>query len=471
MNKYFETLSFDEFDNISAKQWKQKIQVDLKGADYNKTMVWNTLEGIDVKPFYTTEDIEKVKIQNSAPPNWKICQKIYVANTKKSNEKARDAIQRGTESIAFVIPTKEISIEKLFGGIDLNKIPVHLQMQFLDSGFIKNLKNYLEDKNAEIHLHIDIIGNLARTGNWFHNLDKDHEVLSDILQYSNTFETILSVDASLYQNAGANNTQQLAYAMAHANEYLNFVNNVISNDPTTAGSEKSVKINFNIAIGANYFFEIAKIRALRLLWNTIASEYGITHDCHIFAQPSERNKTLYDYNVNMLRTTTESMSAILGGTDTICNLPYDNIYHKDNEFAERISRNQLLILKNESYFDKTTNPADGSYYIESITQQLAEKALRIFKQIEVGGGFLKQLKEHTIQRKIKEQATAEQTLYDTEKQILVGTNKYVNEQDKMKSELELYPFVKTDSRKTLIEPILEQRLAEQIEQKRLENEA
>src|SRR5690606_37466381 len=160
--------------------------------------------------------------------------------------------------------------------------------------------------------------------------------------------------------------RQLAYALAQLNEYLN----AFASKPETVN-----KTIFKVATGSNYFFEIAKIRALRLLYASLAKEYAINAECHIVAMPSKRNKTLYDYNVNMLRTTTECMSAVLGGADTICNLPYDALYHKSNEFGERISRNQLLILKHESYFDSVTNASDGSYYIESLTTQLAEKAL------------------------------------------------------------------------------------------------
>jgi methylmalonyl-CoA mutase len=223
-------------------------------------------------------------------------------------------------------------------------------------------------------------------------------------------------------------------------------------------------------VGSNYFFEIAKLRALRLLFSVVAREFGHTLDCHIVASPSKRNKTIYDYNVNMLRTTSECMSAIFGGANTIINLPYDVLYHKTNEFGERISRNQLLILKKESHFDKVDNPADGSYYIESLTQQLAEKAMILFKNIEANGGFLKQLKEGTIKRKIQESADAEQKLFDEGKEVLLGTNKYPNKNDQMKHDLELFPFVKIKPRKTLITPIIEKRLAEQSEQERLSTE-
>jgi methylmalonyl-CoA mutase len=164
------------------------------------------------------------------------------------------------------------------------------------------------------------------------------------------------------------------------------------------------------------------------------------------------------------------MSAILGGADAIANLPYDALYHKDNEFGDRIARNQLLILKNESYFDKVNNPADGSYYIENLTNQLADKALALFKTIEENGGFLKQLNDGTIKRKIQESSEAEQNLFDAGKEILLGTNKYPNKNDRMKNDLELFPFVKIKSRKTLLSPIIEKRLAEKSEQERLESE-
>ena len=252
--------------------------------------------------------------------------------------------------------------------------------------------------------------------------------------------------------------QQLAYTLAQINEYFNKIPAI--NQPIT----------IEVTVGTNYFFEIAKLRALRLLFNTLASAYNHNFDCHIIATPTKRNKTLYDYNVNMLRTTTECMSAILGGADGVANLAYDAIYHKDNEFGDRISRNQLLVLKHESYFDKVNNPADGTYYIESLTEQLAEKALELFKDIEKNGGLISQLIDGTIQRKINESAQKEQELFDSGKEVLLGTNKYPNKNDQMKNDLELYPFVKQNARKTLITPIIEKRLAEKLEQERLAQE-
>ena len=451
---------FNEFDSVSAKQWKQKIQVDLKGADYNNTLIWQSNEGISVKPFYHADDFDQLpKVSNTKATQWKICQSIFVADVNKSNLKAIDAIERGAESIQFIIPNDSISIEDLLKNINATSVPLYFDLLFLNSEYIKNLSSI--PAQTEIHIQTDIIGNLTQSGNWFTNLKEDHLHFETIVKNTNCF----SVDASLYQNAGANMVQQLAYSLAHANEYLNHLDNIISN-------EKKIvfQATFNVSIGTNYFFEIAKLRALRILWETIASEYNINTDCHITATPTKRNKTLYDFNTNMLRTTTECMSAILGGANTVCNLPYDAIYHKNNEFSERIARNQLLVLKHESYFNKVNNPADGSYYIENLTRQLVEKSLELFKDIEQNGGFLKQLKDGIIQRKIKESAIKEQQQFDTGNEVLLGSNKYPNANDKMKNELELYPFVKTNPRKTLIEPIIEKRLTENLEQTRLKTE-
>ena len=457
---------FHEFNGVSAKQWKQKIQFDLKGADYNETLIWKSNEDISVKPFYNSEDFKELpNVSNTQATQWNICQTIFVANVEKSNKKAQKAIVRGAESIKFIVPNPDIPIADLLK--NLVNIPVFFELQFLSEPFINKLHQWqlehsgkIASKN-EINIQIDIIGNLAKTGNWFNNLNDDFSKFKSILKQTKSF----NINTNLYQNAGANMVQQLAYALAHANEYLNNIDKDFNQQ-----TKQDLQITFEISVGSNYFFEIAKLRALRLLWGTLASEYSVNTLCQIFATPKKRNKTIYDYNTNILRTTTECMSAVLGGANTICNLPYDAIYKKTNAFSERIARNQLLILKHESYFNKVNNPADGTYYIETLTNQLAEKALHLFKDIEANGGFLKQLKEGTIQRKIKENATKEQQQFDSGESILLGSNKHPNPNDAMKNELEIYPFVKTHQRKTLIEPIIEKRFAESLEQIRLKKE-
>lgn len=454
---------FKEFEAVSSKAWKQKIQVDLKGADYNDSLIWKTNEDINVKPFYHADEFEILpEVSNSKATQWNISQYIVVTSAEDSNLKAIDAINKGAESIFFKITSKNINAEILFQNIDLSRTSIDVKCSFLSEDYIKNLLSIVNNKTEppKITIHTDIIGNLAKTGNWQKNLNEDHKKFDNIL---NTTQH-LSVDLSLYQNAGATIVQQLAYGIAHVNEYLNHL------EALKNSNLNNITVTFNIAVGSNYFFEIAKTRALRQLWSTLAAEYNLKTECNIIAVPSKRNKTIYDYNVNMLRTTTECMSAVLGGANTICNLPYDALFHKSNEFGERIARNQLLVLKNESYFDKVNNPADGAYYIESLTAQLAEKALELFKNIEANGGFLSQLKAGTIQRKIKESASKEQAEFDAKKLILLGTNKHPNTLDKMKDNIEVSPFLKVEKRKTLIEPIIEKRLAEKLENNRLNQE-
>ena len=453
---------FQEFEAVTAKQWKQKIQFDLKGEDYNEKLVFKSRDGIAVKPFYNTEDISETTKVHS-PKNWEICGKIYVASAEKSNQNALESLKNGAESLWFIIPSEKTNIKTLLQNIPLEKIPVYLGFEFLSDEFIQKINQYLTGKKHKIRLQIDIVGNLARSGNWYQNLNQDHKNLSDIVSDAKDFKSVLSVDATLYQNAGATIPQELAYVLAHANEYLNHFD-------TSKESLSDFEMQFLTASGSNYFFEIAKIQALRLLYASLASEYKLPETCHILAQPTKRDKTLYDYNVNLLRTTGQSMSAILGGANSVYNMPYDSIYHKNNEFGDRIARNQLLVLKYESYFDKVSNAAEGAYYIESMTAQFAEKALEIFKEIEQGGGFLKQLKEGIIQQKISESAKKEQEQFNKGELILIGTNKHKNPEDKMKNNLELYPFLKMNPRKTLISPILEQRLSEKLEQERIEKE-
>ena len=443
---------FEDFEGISAKAWKQKIQADLKGADYNETLLWQTDEGITVKPFYTKEDRTNTEL-NLPKTGFNICQSIFIDDEKIANSLAIDSLQRGANTIEF-IAKNTFDYKLTLKNIDISSTKIYFKFHFLNADFISELSKYTNSKN--ILFNIDIIGNLAKTGNWFTNLKEDYKQLENIVSKNNN---CIAVNASLYQNAGATITQQLAYALAHANEYLNHF-----------GSGIVKKIHFNFSVGSNYFFEIAKLRAFRILWDSLLKEYNTKTEAHIFVQPSLRNKTLYDYNVNMLRTTSECMSAILGGANTISNVSYDVIYHKSNEFGERISRNQLLILQQESALSEAQNFADGAYYIDSLTEQLAEKALEIFKLIEKGGGFLKQLKEGIIQKKIKESADKEQAKFDTGELVLLGTNKIQNSEDKMKNDLELYPFVKIRNQKTLIQPIIQKRLAELLEQERLKDE-
>ncbi len=452
---------FHDFDPVSEKQWKQHIQYHLDGADYNTALVWQSPEGIPVKPFYHP-DTAPTPIEGpiTKASQFKICSTITVNdNPQQANSNALAALKAGADSIKFIIPNTNIATDILLKDINLNTHNVFLQHDFLTESLITSAAQ-IKPQAAPFYT-TDIIGHLAQSGNWYSNLKTDFSNFDALLSTTNCF----SINAGLYQNAGAHMVQQLAYAMCHANEYFNHIE-----QQHTPKYVLPITAIFNIAIGSNYFFEIAKLKALRLLFNSISKAYSNTYNCHIFATPTKRNKTIYDGHLNLVRSTTESMSAILGGADTISNLAYDALWQSPNAFGDRIARNQLLILKSESHFNIVDNPTDGSYYIDSLTAQFAEKALILFKDIEANGGFLKQLKAGTIQRKIKESAHEESSQFASGSKISVGINAYTNPEERVKATLELFPFTKTHKRKTLIAPIIEKRLTQNSEYKRLKKE-
>ncbi|ARN77512.1 methylmalonyl-CoA mutase [Nonlabens spongiae] len=467
---------FEDFEGVSEAQWKQKIQYDLKGADYNDTLISTTPDGIHIKPFYHSESSEAHEIPFTATQtgDWYVSQKIYAYSAETANLKAKNALKRGAEGVVLVIPNPEIDAEVLLKSLPEVGIQIHLE--FFDLEYIENLNKLA----LKAYIHIDPIHRLASTGNWFASREKDLKSLIDYLKISDGYFSNITVNTNVYQQAGATTVQELGYFLAHLNEYLNVLEQAeeitdftttrfdFAQRPNHSDHGKAKRINLDTTTGSDYFMEIAKYRAYRVLTKSLGNEYGIENlECYISASPSMRNKTLLDYNVNMLRTTTECMSAVLGGADTVYNLPYDAFFNKPNEFGERISRNQLLVLKEEAYFNNVGNAAEGSYYIETLTQQLVEKALELFKQLESAGGLISSLHEGSIQRKIKESADREQQALKHGDKVLVGATKYPNADQPLLKEYEILPFVKIEPRKTLIEPIVQKRLMEEKEKEEM----
>ncbi len=451
---------FDDFKPVSEAAFKQQIQFDLKGESYQDALITPTPEGIDIKPFYHRESAPTLDIPARCTAAWYVSQKIFVANAAIANKIAKDALARGSEGVIFIIPHKEIDPAVLLK--DLQQTGIQIHTQFLDLAYCQDIYNI----NPRVHVHIDIIHRLGSDGNWFVNGASDYERYKLFIKSFPGHFAQFTVDTSLYQIAGATATQELAYYAAHLNEYLNKYCDIQKEHDEgiyNAFAKAEKRINVNTTIGSNYFMEIAKYRAYRIITNSLGAMYNLDLKCYITASPSLRNKSLLDYNNNLLRTTTECMSAVLGGADTVYNVPYDYFFNKENEFGRRIARNQLRILKDEAYLDKVNNPAAGSYYIDTLTKQLTEKSLALFKTIENAGGFVQSLFDGTVQRKIDETAAKElQTLQDARK-ILVGVNKYKDGAQPLQNEYDLYPFTKKNPRKTLIKPIIASRLAESFE--------
>lgn len=425
---------FEEFDAISEKAWKQKIQVDLKGKDYNTAMLTSTDEGVDIKPFYHQDSHQKLNI--ASPSKWLITEKITVDDIENLEQHQ----SKGTE--AFWVKS--------------NKQPANTKLPLIVE--IEKPENFNFESKENLIYKFDPIHNLAQSGNWLSNQKQDLNLCQNFVNITDS----ISIDARLYHNSGANITQQLAYAAAHLNSYLKELN---------FSKTKTLNLSIFCSIGPNYFFEIAKLKALRVLVNTICKHLDISYNLNIISEPGLHHMSIYDYNVNMLRSTTECMSAILGGSNFVCNTTYDKIFKNKNEFSQRIARNQLLILKNESYFDKVSNPSDGSYYIDYLTKALAEKALVLFKSIEESGGFIQQLFDGKIQDKINQQFQKSIEQFENKSLKLIGVNVFENEENKMSKQLEKEVFASKHKRKTLLKPIRERRIAEQIEQQRLSQES
>ncbi len=437
---------FKEFRKISSKEWKLKIQSDLKGADY-QSLITQTPEHIDIKPFYHADDY--IAVKHLAQNNFAIAQELKIANENIAQKIAKKALEQGADVFTFLFD-KKFDIDNLIHHLDFDKLIFKADM--LDVDFILELYDKTEGKSSIL---IDPIGHFARYGNWFENQEKDFDKIHSLQQKLPKNYTFISISADVYKNAGANITQELAYALSQAVEYAeNF------------GKEILQQIQVNFAIGSHYFFEIAKIKTFKLLWESIVADYEIENRLKIYAQPGIRNKTIFDPYVNMLRTAMEMMSAILGGVDIIANYPYDKHFKKTNSFSERIARNQLIILKNEAHFDTALNSSEGNYYIENISYQLGEKTLEIFKLIEKSGGFLSQLYKGKIQEKISKNAAKEQEVFDKGERILVGTNKYINKNEEVEK-IDIYPFMKKRKGQTLVTPIVPKRLAEKLEEERL----
>ncbi|WP_298368122.1 methylmalonyl-CoA mutase family protein [uncultured Lutibacter sp.] len=435
-------LYSEDFEPSSSAAWKQKIQFELQGADYNKTLLKQTLEGISIKPFYHSDSFQKLNStskQNTA----QLCEPINIDSEINANKKALFAIKNGANAIKFNVKNS-FNSTILFDNLLNKNITFHFNFHFLNEVFLTELIQKLE--NEVVFYNIDIIGNLAKTGNWHSTISSDFNIIENLLK-RNASTFILGINSNIYQNAGANNVQQIAYTLAHVNEYL-----------TKFGANIASKIQFNFSIGSNFFFEIAKIKAFRYLYNLILQKYNISANAIIFCEPTKRNKTKIDLKTNIIRSTNECLSASIGGSNTVSTFLFDNLFTLNNTLSEKVSKNQLLILKKKCNIENIQNIAEEASYIESLSVQIAEKSLAIFKDIEKSGGFLSQLKNDTIQRKINENAQKEQTAFNNGTIVLtdiINLKKH-NTNKPSKNKLKA-------GYKTLITPIIEKRLTEKLE--------
>ncbi|MFH0760405.1 MAG: methylmalonyl-CoA mutase family protein [Bacteroidota bacterium] len=480
-----------EFPPISTPEWEQVILKDLKGADYAKKLIWNSPEGIPVQPYYRAEDLEKlhhldylpgefpfVRGNQPAGNSWLIRQDVLVEDYNKAREDALYLLSKGVESVNFQTNDDHTSeeVKTLLTGLPFDKAEFSFEgydpeiiLDVLDD-LVANTK--LDPASVKGCLQFDPIGEFNLTGQF----DEEEELYEMIAVWISRAESypdlrIMGVNGRFFHNAGATAVQELGFSLAQANEYM-----VEMTESELPADLVAKKISFHLSVGSNYFFEIAKIRAARMLWARILGEYGIKSDetakMYIHTETSFWNKTVYDPYVNLLRTTTEAMSAALGGISSLTVLPFDLTYEEPTPFAERIARNQQILLKGESNLDKVADPAAGSYYIENLTRSIAGESWKLFQQVEAKGGYTEAFYDGWIQNAIVTAASLRDMNIAQRKEIILGTNQYPDALEEMidKADPDIITSPVADAAEAEAQPLNLYRAAEPFEQLRMKTE-
>lgn len=438
---------FAQFPPVTTEQWEEVINADLKGADYQKKLVWKTAEGFSVRPYYRAEDLEELKYLasgcgefpyvrgNKCHNRWKIHETIRVAAVGEANSRARRAIEAGADSIGFLLeicPSVN-QAKELFGGIDLAKTYLVFTGELCPTA-VENIMAAVEARGVDpeefraaftfdpIMWHLSLRG--AFPG------DDDKAAFEMIARLTKTYEKyrkvrFCNVSGEWFHNSGSTIVQELGFTLATGHEYL-----VRLMEAGLTATQAARTIRFSMAVSSNYFMEIAKFRAGRMLWANIVKAYDPECECaermKVHAVTSMWNMTVYDPYVNMLRGTTEAMSASLAGVYSLEVLPFDAAYENPTDFSARIARNVQLLLKNESHFDNVVDPAGGSYYIENLTQSIADEAWKLFRQVEDKGGYTAAFREGFVTATVEESARAKDKAVATRRTVLLGTNQYPN---------------------------------------------
>ena len=460
---------FAEFAPVTTAEWDAVINVDLKGADYDKKLVWKPLEGFSVRPYYRAEDLKKlnhlqylpgqfpyVRSNNTNSNAWLVRQEILVEDVKAANAKALDVLMKGVDSLGFVFNScKELTaaeLDTLLEGICVSAIEVNFvcccKSRNLAKLFIEKMKKAgvnLADVRGSINY--SPLSSLSLNGEWCSDEAAAFANTKEMIEAAATLPNfkVLSVDGSIFHNSGSTSVQELAFALSMGNEYLAKLT-----DLGICASKVAKAIRFNFSVSSNYFMEIAKFRAARMLWAEIVKSYGVAENdakMSIHAETSKWNQTIYDPYVNMLRGTTEAMSATIAGVDSLTVVPFDAAYRQPTEFSDRIARNAQLLLKEEAHFDLVVDPSAGSYYIETLTDSIAKAAWELFKQAEEKGGYVAAFTAGFVQETIKATAQKRDMNIATRRDILLGTNQYPNFTEVAEAEVTLEAITRAEAKK------------------------
>lgn len=421
-----EKLLFQDFIPPTKQDWIDKANVDLKGADFDKRLVWKNLNGIDIQPFYTKED-QKELLKNTGENSSQVVnyRRITVKEVSKANLLALKALEEGMTGLLFDI-SSEVSAYELLEDIDFNGIAISFNLKKESFSFISSYKSFLESLSINptlVHgfMDLNIFNEYLETGSLDRDLIAEASRIMEVFSGYPNFKS-LAVSGTIYQDAGSNQVQEIAYT-------LNAVVFLIDEMIGKSWSAEAVfdNLHFILGVSSEYFIEIAKFRVFKSLLSGIASKYGvISPKVVLSAKTSVWSKSVTDANTNMLRSTTEAMAALLGNVDGLELDPYDHEFKNSNDFSSRVAGNITTILKEESYFGKVANPVDGSYYIEEVSLQMAQNALDLFKDIEGSGGFIAQTENEKIQSQIAEIRMKKVKLLSQRRIAMVGVNKYPN---------------------------------------------
>ena len=444
-----------DFPAISAKVWKDKIIADLKGADFDKKLVWRTNEGFNVQPYYRREDLKGLKTTTSAPGqfpyvrgtrmtnDWAIRQNVCACqNARKANAKALEVLNKGITSLGFCLDKEKLNyrfIKNLLNDIRIDVVPVNFTVcacaaPELASILVRYIGREYKGtpmKNFVGSINVDPMKNMLLKGKAMPREMVAEKIVATVnAAKSLTGYRVVGVNSVILNNAGAYCAQELAYALAWGVEYMTMM--------TEAGVANYVaarNIRFNMGIGGNYFMEIAKFRAARMLWAKIVENYKApiftaalkdAAKMNVSAETSKFNMTVFDAYVNLLRSQTETMSAAIAGVDEITVTPFDVTYERPTDFSERIARNQQLLLKEEAHFNKITDPAAGSYYIENLTESIAQEAWKQFLAIQDNGGMYQMIMDGKVQEAMQANLTKRLSDVAKRKEFILGSNQFPN---------------------------------------------
>jgi len=461
----------DDFKPPTYDEWKDKVVSDLKGAPFEKLLT-NTIEGILLEPIYIKNNQENLSVRDQFPGfdnnirgskasgylknSWLISQNISYGDPADFNSALKNDLEKGQTSINFSVDkaaelgldadyakTDDVgkngvsisglnSFSRALSGIDIQEYPLFIQCGFSSAPILSILNAYCKQEKIDISniggaVEADPISYLASEGKLPVTLDFAFEKMSIALSWTlknaPNLKTI-NVSSLLFSNSGANAVQELSNILSSANEYIK---RMLKFGFTIDEIAKSIKIT--ICIGSSFFTELSKLRALKILWKNLIKAYDSKKESkrlHIHAVTSAFNKTLFDPHTNILRVTTEAFSAIMGGIDSMHTSPFDETISIPNDFSRRIARNTQIILNEESHFSTPIDPAGGSYYVETLTNDLAHAAWKDFQTIEKSGGMIKALKSGIVQKAIKNTLSERNKLISKRKSVIVGTNMYAN---------------------------------------------